>query len=53
MKFEMEIQEFPCLDARQKTIPKAFRGYGLAFAETSGFEDATRRDFLEEFFLAI
>jgi hypothetical protein len=24
------------------TIPKAFPGYGLAFAETSGFEAATQ-----------
>jgi len=24
------------------SIPKAFPGYGLAFAETSGFEAATR-----------
>jgi len=30
------------LDARQQTIPKAF-----------GFEDATRREFFAEFFLAI
>jgi len=41
------------LDARQQTIPKAFPGYGLAFAETSGFEAATRRGFFEDFFLAI
>ena len=34
-------------------IPKAFPGYGLAFAETSGFEAATGRGFFEEFFLAI
>jgi hypothetical protein len=25
-----------------KTIPKAFPGYGVAFAETSGFEAATQ-----------
>jgi hypothetical protein len=25
-----------------KTIPKAFSGYSLAFAETSGFEAATQ-----------
>ena len=26
-----------------KTIPKAFPGYGVAFAETSGFEAATQK----------
>jgi len=41
------------LDTRQQTIPKALPGYGLAFAETSGFEAATRRGFFEDFFLAI
>jgi len=42
------------LDARKQTIPKAFGGYSLAFAETSGFKAATRRgEFFEDFFLAI
>jgi hypothetical protein len=31
------------LNAHQQTIPKAFPNYGLVFAETSGFEDATCR----------
>jgi hypothetical protein len=41
------FKNFPVsiLDARQQTIPKAFPGYDLAFAETSGFEAATRCSF--------
>jgi len=53
LKWKFKSFVLSILDARQQTIPKAFPGYGLVFAETSGFEATTRRGFFEELFLAI